>query len=50
MRLAGGSGDVPAVAPSLPAALLERRYNKEKTEKENAINERSVGVYASTYY
>ncbi len=39
---AGASGSVPAAAPPLPAALLECRYNKEKTEKENAINEKEL--------
>jgi hypothetical protein len=29
-----------AAAPPLPAALLQRRYDKEKTEKENAIKEK----------
>jgi hypothetical protein len=39
---AGASGGVPAAAPPLPAALLERRYNKEKAEKENANKEKEL--------
>jgi hypothetical protein len=39
---AGASGGIPAAAPPLPAAVLECRYNKEKTEKENAIKEKKL--------
>jgi hypothetical protein len=38
----GTSGGVPAVAPLLPAALLEHRYNKEKTERENTLKEKEL--------